>query len=282
VNDAAERPVRVARGGGELVGVRGGEGPPALVLHGGPCIPDYTGNCAAELRGLLHMVRYTQRGVSPSTVGPPYAVEDHLGDAVAVLDALGIERAWLVGHSWGGHLALHLLVTRPERVAGVIAVGPLGIDAEMAAGLGANLRRGLTEPERDRLDELERLRREGDATEADLLERWELIWPRYFALPERAPASPTEHIGVDCSRETNASIAGHLRAGTLRSRLPSARAPVLLVHGTEDPMPIAGSAEIARLVPGARLVPIDGCGHFPWLELPGELRRAVGGFLADA
>ena len=36
-----------------------------------------------------------------------------------MLDAFGIERAWAIGHSWGGHLALHLLVTHPERLHGV-------------------------------------------------------------------------------------------------------------------------------------------------------------------
>ena len=270
----------MARDGGALVGSRGGDGPPALLLHGGPCIPDYTERCAGELRGLFHVIRYTQRGVPPSSVGAPFAIEDHRADAVAVLDALGIERAWIAGHSWGGHLALHLLVARPDRVAGLVGIAALGGHGDVFSAFGANLRAGLTDAQVARLDRIERLRREGGATEAQLVERFAMIWPRYFARPERAPPNPTRHVGLECSRATNASIAEHLRAGTLRSGLPAARAPVLMVHGADDPLPVSSSVETARLIPGARVATIDGCGHFLWLERPGELRRAVAAFLA--
>jgi len=142
---SAERPFEVPVDGSVLCGHHGGEGPPALVLHGGPAMADYTEGLAAELGGLLSTVRYTQRGVAPSTVGPPYTIETHASDALAVLDHLGIERAWVVGHSWGGHLALHLAVAHPERVLGVVAVDPLvaygDVFEEMSANLQRNLRR---------------------------------------------------------------------------------------------------------------------------------------------
>ena len=101
-----EETFEVRVGGGSLVGCAAAEGAPALLLHGGPAIPDYMGACAFELKGLFATIRYTQRGVPPSTVGAPYSVESHMDDALAVLDALGHERAWAIGHSWGGHLAL--------------------------------------------------------------------------------------------------------------------------------------------------------------------------------
>lgn len=49
-----------------------------------------------------------------------------MADAIAVLDQLGIDRAWAVGHSWGGHLALHLAVSRPDRLLGVVCIDALG------------------------------------------------------------------------------------------------------------------------------------------------------------
>jgi pimeloyl-ACP methyl ester carboxylesterase len=274
-----EQPFRVPVGDGELAGHRGGEGPPALVLHGGPAVPDYTEGLAEELGSLFTTIRYTQRGVEPSTVGAPYTIESHSADALAVLDHFGVDRAWAVGHSWGGHLALHLAVSHPDRLFGVVAVDPLGAHGGVFEEAGENLRRGLTDAERARVDEVEDLRRRGEATDDDLRERFEILWPQYFADPASATRIPLR-IGPDCSRDTNASIVEHFERGTLRRGLPGVRLPVLFVHGDLDPLPLAWVERTAALVPDARLDVIAGCGHFPWWEAPGETGRAAGEFLA--
>ncbi len=273
-----EQPFEVPVDGGVLVGHRGGQGPPALVLHGGPAIPDYTEGLATELGGFFSTLRYTQRGVPPSTVGGPYTIESHAADASAVLDHVGIERAWAVGHSWGGHLALHLAVTRPERLLGVIAVDPLGAYGDVFAEMSANLVRGLTPEQQARVEEVEARRRRGEATEEEIQERFTLIWPQYFADPAGVTAVPPR-IGRECSTDTNASIAEHFARGTLVEGLPSVRLPMLFVHGTLDPLPLSSVERTAALVPGARLETIPECGHFPWWERPGETGRIVGEFL---
>ncbi len=80
----SELPFEVAIDDGELHGHRGGAGPPALLLHGGAAVPDYLDGLAAELAGLFSTFRYTQRGTPPSGGGPPYTVEAHMADALAV------------------------------------------------------------------------------------------------------------------------------------------------------------------------------------------------------
>src|SRR5262245_19870577 len=161
---SAERELRVAVPCGELVGHRGGSGAPALLLHGGPGVPDYTESCARELHGLFEVVRYTQRGVTPSLVPGPYSIESHRADALAVLDAVGWEQAWAIGHSWGGHLALQLLVGCPERLLGVVCIDPLGAYGDIFGEYGQRLRDGLTADQVARLDEIEALRRAGRVT----------------------------------------------------------------------------------------------------------------------
>src|SRR3989442_1543115 len=122
-----EEPFELEVGDGRLRGHRAvGEAPPALVLHGGAAVSDYTGGLAEELDGLFSTIRYTQRGTPPSLAPGPYTVETHVADALAVLDHFGLERAWAVGHSWGGHLALHLAVAHPERLLGIVGVAALG------------------------------------------------------------------------------------------------------------------------------------------------------------
>jgi pimeloyl-ACP methyl ester carboxylesterase len=276
---SAEQLFEIPVGDGVLVGHRGGEGPPALVLHGGPAVSDYTKGLAGELAGFFSTIRYTQRGVSPSTAGGPYTIESHAADALAVLDHFGIERAWAVGHSWGGHLALHLAVGHPDRLLGLIAVDPLGAYGDVFEEMGENLRRGLTAEQRARVDEVEELRRRGEATDEDLRERFTLVWPQYFADPANMKELPPR-VGRECSTDTNASIAEHFAPGTLAEGLPGVRLPALFVHGVLDPVPLRSVERTAALVPGARLETIPDCGHFPWWERPGEIRRIVGQFLA--
>ncbi len=275
----SEEPFAVPVGDGVLAGHRGGDGPPALLLHGGPAWPDYTEGCAAELAGLLQTHRYTQRGTDPSTLDGPFTIDAHVADAVAVLDHFEIERAWAVGHSWGGHLALHLLVAHPERLLGVVCIDPLGAFERVFAEFGANLRSQLSAAQTARIDEIDARRRRGEVTEADLVERSHLVWPCYFADPAAAPPHPASRIGVACSTETNASISHHFAVSTLATGLPSATVPGLFVHGELDPLPVSSSLETAALIRGAVVDIIPGCGHFPWMERPGEIRRTVSAFL---
>jgi len=265
---------------GELVGHRGGDGPPALLLHGGPGVSDYTAPLADELHGLFETIRYTQRGTLPSTVGPPYSVEAHVADALAVLDHWELEQAWVVGHSWGAHLALHLAIAQPERLLGIVCVGPLGGRGDVFEELGRNLRRGLTPEQIEFVDEYEARRREGTATLDETRERLRLFWPNYFARPADAPPMPEVAIGVECSAGTNASLARHYETRTLEQGLPNVRLPALVVHGVLDPLPLRTATDTAALIEGSEVETIADCGHWPWLEQPGALRRIVEGFLA--
>jgi proline iminopeptidase len=265
--------------GGTLVGDRHGEGAPALLLHGGAAIPDYMVECAEALDGLFATVRYTQRGTPPSDGSGPYTVEAHVNDAVAVLDSLGIDRAWAIGHSWGGHLALHLLVAHPERLLGVLCIDPLGADSGAFAEYSTNLSRGLGEDTLARIEAVEQRRRAGDVTEAELVERFVLIWPRYFH-DGRPRIPPPGRVGVAASIETNASLAEHLAAGTLARGLPNATLPALFLHGEDDPLPLSSTTSAADLIPGALVETIPDCGHFPWLERPEAFRAAVEQLLA--
>jgi proline iminopeptidase len=266
-----ETPFELPVDRGVLRGHRGGCGAPALLLHGGAALPDYTGGCAEVLDGLFATMRYTQRGTPPSECGPPFTIEAHMADALAVLDAFGLERAWAIGHSWGGHLALHLLVAHPARLLGVLCVDPLGADRTVFDDYEQMLHRKLGPEQTARVREIEARRRAGEVTESELVERFALVWPHYFARSDPV-LPPPERVGVQASIETNRSLAEHFDRGTLARGLPEARLPALFVHGEDDPMPLG---DTAALIPGARVETIPDCGHFPWAERPAAFRAAV-------
>ncbi len=263
-----ESPFSVAVERGELAGHAAGAGDPALVLHGGPGLSDYSAALAWVLANKgLRSLRYQQRGVTPSLTDGPFDVETQVSDAIAVLDAHAIERALVVGHSWGGHLAFHLAVAHPERVAAVIAIGTLGAVgdggwASMGETMLARLERiSPTAAKRGAaLEELEA------PTDAEALESLRLFWPTYFADSATAIPMPPLRLNAAAHVATAASIMEHFERGTLTQGLPRFEAPFALIHGIEDPLPLSAVRETAALVPHAVLEELPAAGHFPWIE----------------
>src|SRR6476646_9650289 len=108
-----------------LAGWLTGDGPEVLLLHGGPGMTDYMQSLLPELAG-YRVASFQQRGVAPSTLAGPFDVPTLRDDVIEVLDTLGWESPVMIGHSWGGHLLLHLLAGTPRRVGAALLVDPLG------------------------------------------------------------------------------------------------------------------------------------------------------------
>jgi proline iminopeptidase len=262
--------------GGEIGGWDAGDGPPALVLHGGPGLSDYTESLTTELSGLFRTIRYQQRGLPPTAVTGTATIENHVADALAVLDGLGVEQAWVIGHSWGGHLAMHLAVAAPERLLGAIVIDPLGAVPDGGeTELGENLTARLPLKTAAQVEEMDALLMSGKGSEVDGIEMMRLVWPYYFARPDSAPPMPAMAMSSDTYAETFASIRQHFERETLIRGLPQAHLRFLFIHGRDSPIPWQRSAESAELVHDAHLEVIDHCGHFPWLEQPGSITAAL-------
>lgn len=252
-----------------------GDGTPVLLLHGGPGLSaDYLDGLADEVGTSYEVAGYQQRGLEPSQVDGPFAVEDHCADAVRVLDALGWDQAVVVGHSWGGHLALHLAVHAPERVAAVLAVDPIGGVGDGGSALfEAEMLRRTPEEVRDRAEELDARAMRGEGTEAEALESLHLVWPAYFPTWDSAPTMPPVRLSVDCYAETWASVVDELPR--LEAALADIALPVGFVVGAGSPMPATASTDTAEHLRNARVDVVPGAGHFPWLDAPGSVRAAL-------
>jgi proline iminopeptidase len=253
-----------------------GDGPRVLLLHGGPGLSDeYLDGIAAELGDGWRIAGYQQRGLSPSTEDGPFTVAQHVADAVAVLDALGWDRAWLIGHSWGGHLGLHMALGAPHRMSGLLAIEPLGAVGDGGASrFEETLWERTPEDDRERAALLDEKAMRGDGTEADALESMALLWPAYFSERAAAPPMPPMRCSVPCYSATVESVEAELPG--LEARLGDIGIPVGLVAGAASPMPAQQAAgATARRIPDAWLDIVEGAGHFPWLERPGSVRAAA-------
>jgi pimeloyl-ACP methyl ester carboxylesterase len=201
-------------------------------------------------------------------------------DARRVFDALGWEKAYVVGHSWGGHLALHVAEAMPERLLGVLGVDPLGsVGDGRWPEFDEEIFRRTPEDVRERAREIDELSTAGKADDELVLEGMRLVWPSYFADPEQAPLMPELRVASARFAEMVPSIQAELPA--LEAGLPGISVPVGFVHGSRSPMPVATSTDAAERIPGAWVEVVEGAGHFVWVEAPGAVRASLRRLTAD-
>jgi pimeloyl-ACP methyl ester carboxylesterase len=181
----------------------------------------------------------------------------------------------VLGHSWGGHLLLHLAVAVPERLDGGLAVDPLGgVGDGGAAEFEQEIFRRTPEADRARARELDERAMRGEGTEADVQESMRLVWPAYFADPAHTLPFPALGVSIAAYSALLKSLVAELPR--LAERLAEITVRLGFVAGERSPRPVKGAAAAtARAVPGAWLEVVDGAGHFPWFERPGSVRAAL-------
>ncbi|WP_027166630.1 alpha/beta hydrolase [Mesorhizobium sp. WSM3224] len=207
------------------------------------------------------VIRYDNRDTGLSTKyppgAPPYTFEDMVDDAMRVLDDHGAAKAHVAGMSMGGMIAQNVALKYPERVRAltVISCSPLGVDTSDLPG--------TTEAYKDH---------SAEGTNVDWSDRQQVL--DFMVKDARAIAS-TLHpfdekrtrkmIEEDYDRSGGlASATNHflLKGGGPQRTVRDLDAPLLVIHGTADPLfPIEHGEALAEAVPGARLVRIEGGGH---------------------
>ncbi|TPG16213.1 alpha/beta fold hydrolase [Pedococcus bigeumensis] len=263
-------PFTVPTPSGHLGGWRAGAGAPVLLLHGGPGLSyGHLDPLAEELAAGYEVAFFQQRGLEPSTTEGPFTVAQAVADIASVLDGLGWERAWLVGHSWGGHLAFHAASSLPERLLGVLSIDPLGAVGDGGAeAFGAEMIRRVPEHLQARAQELDDKDTDGTASDADEQEMLDIVWPSYFATP--AAATPRPPLAVSSAAHLGLWEDLVVQLPRLEKALASITVPVGVLAGAESPMPPTEAAQTtADRIPDAWAHLEPGVGHFVWLERPG-------------
>ncbi|MEU5193184.1 alpha/beta hydrolase [Streptomyces scabiei] len=242
--------------------------------------------------GGRRVIRYDHRDTGRSSVVDfdvrPYTVADMASDALAVLDAFGVEKAHLVGASLGGIIAQRIAVTDPGRVLTLTSLSsqPLGTDTAAAVGralAGEPSRPGeLPPPSTELLAVLATTLPDPEAGPdrylAARLPLWRVLHGSVLPFDEEEYRR-TERRVYERARDLAAGF-HHTLAGAAggddTTALACVTAPTLVLHGTEDPMfPPAHGEATAAAIPGARLVVVEGLGHTLPVALDARLAEEI-------
>lgn len=255
-----------------------GEGVPLLVVHGVlGCHVDTVDGWWANLPGAgFRVIGPSRFGYFGSTLPPGASPADQADVYALLLDHLGIARAVVIGYSAGSGSVLEFARRHRERAMGLILA---------SCRLGG----GVTVPAT--LKPLLRLAYSADPLFWAFKELMPTAFSRMMGIPKGYRASPREAEAIAASRELlfpfkprrdGAVFDGYV-SNPVADRFPLERlaVPTLVIHARDDPLaPYRFAAEAAPRIPGARLVTIDGGGHF-FMGHDAEVREAIGGFVGD-
>lgn len=261
-----------------------GSGTPVILLSGGPGFTvDYMIPVAEFLPASYQRIFYEQRGTGRSrlTMTPEIMTLQHV---VADLEALRIhlkqERIFLVGHSWGGMLAMAYAAAHPGRVDRMILIGPGGPTLEFAQWFNDNIRMRL------RPEDIEAERYWDDAPKRGVdidkaaLESIRAITPGYFFDREKGIAFRSMLTDGTITVRVNELLFADMAKGyDSRPGLARLDRPVLIVQGHQDPVGDKTAEDIHMAIKSSVLRYINQCGHMPWVEQPDQFRRILAEFL---
>jgi pimeloyl-ACP methyl ester carboxylesterase len=249
--------------------------PPVVLIHGsGPGVTAWA-NWRLTIPALaasgLHvyapdMVGF---GFTERPVGATYSMQGWAQQLIAMLDALDIEQASLVGNSFGGALAIAVAAEIPERIDKLVLMGAMGVEFPITAGLDAvwgyepsveNMRAILDIFAHDRsliTDELAQVR-----YRASIEEGFQEAFASMFPAPRQRWV------------EAMATPEGVIR---------SIRHETLVIHGRDDRViPLENAFRLVQLIEKAQLHVFGRCGHWTQIEWASEFNRLVSGFLTAA
>jgi proline iminopeptidase len=268
-----------------------GRGRPVVLCHGGPGGTDTLGGLATMLSGETRVHRYEQRACGRSSGRPPFSMARWIADLEALRRHWSHPR-WIVGgHSFGAGLALAYALEHPECTEAVIFVScklPLHGHTDWNEEFRRRRLERIPTASRERFLELRRRRDGGEALSTP--ERTELrvlAMSAEFADPLVAGrmradlVAELRAVNEQVNQQLGADFARYFGQKAALDRIRALDAPVLVVHGEEDPRPAAAAQALVNQLRHGELVILPGTSHFPFLEAPEALGRLIRRFVAS-
>lgn len=285
--------IRIPVSGASLFARVVGNGPPVIVLHGGPdfdhryFLPDMD-----RFADAFRLIYYDQRGRGKSTENvkaEDVSLASEMEDIDRVRQYFGLEAPILLGHSWGAVLALEYALRYPSRVSRLILMNPAPVSASDYALLRQYYLEKIgvsMEKQREILSSAAYQAGDPETVSARYRIHFRPAFASTSAYEKLMAAMRAAFISQGSQGILMARAVEELLhrdtwqnpAYDLIPKLSGLRVPTLVIAGDHDFIPLAVAQHIAGGLPNAKLVTIKDCGHFGFIECPGEVRKAVGEF----
>jgi pimeloyl-ACP methyl ester carboxylesterase len=228
-----------------------------VLLHGFPLDHHLWDEALPLLEDKFEVILPDLRGFGESTtVDSPYSMDDYAADIAGLLDALGLQKAAIVGHSMGGYVALAFARLYPERVRG------LGLVSSQVLADAPERKEG-------------RYKSAADVAANGIGSMVETMTPKFTTDEELQ-----SYARASMERQQPVAYIGALKAMAERidstPLLSTFHFPVVIIHGDSDALiPIDRAREIKAALPHAHLVEIQGAGHMPMMEAKEQTAEAL-------
>ena len=279
---AARRPIN----GTKLYVKRVGQGEPILVVHGGPMLEH--GYLAGHLQPLsaTHELIFFDQRLSGRSAGevPVESVRlaTFVDDIEALRKHLGLGRVHVLGHSWGGLLAMRYAIRYGENLRSLILLDSMSASSKLAKEENELLAARLTYQDKLAAAALRAkpafVRRESAAIREVLLQSFEVQF-HDRSLIDRLQLYVPPDIAAR-SRQFGAMMVD-LKEYDFHAELRRIQVPTLVLYGASEPTARLTGAALHSHLPHSKFVEIEGAGHFPFIEQPAAFHREVAAFLAS-
>ena len=258
-----------------------GDAPPVVCINGG-MIYDHSmlWPALSPLAQRRQMILYDQRGrgASSAPADPSAAsIDDDAADLIAIRRALGVRRWDVLGHSWGGGIAMLAAAADPAGVRRLALVDAVGPTSEWLSPLRQAVLERLTGAQREAVAAIpETALHSPDPAIHSRYAR--AVYPAWFADHEMSIRfTPPEALS-----ETGSVVLARLRREGYdwRPKLRALSVPTFVVHGEEDALPVGVSLEISNSLSHARRSVVPSSGHMPFWEAPVRFFSLIEPFLS--
>ncbi len=262
-----------------------GNGEPIVILHGGPGLDHtYLRPQLEELAKHFQLIFYDQRGsgkssgiIDSASINTNNFVEDLEG----LRKKLNLSQMNLLGHSWGSFLAMKYALKYPRRIKKLILVGSFGVSSKFLNEFVKNREARRTKDDSLALKKI--MSSDGFAKRAPptMNQFARLFFKSYFYDQSRY-----NQLTLTFNENTARNIlpiftllSKEFSSYDIRKELKKFDFPVLIVHGNNDLIPVNYAHELNETITNSKLVVINNCGHFPFIEAENEFNNACANFL---
>lgn len=223
---------------------------------------------AAGVPDVGRLVQARLQGIVPQEP-LPYTAYDMVADTIALFDELDLDQVHLLGISMGGIIAQLLTIEHPERVKTLMPVLTTTGAAELPLPRPEALAVFMRPPAQSRAEYIE-----------NSLQGWRILSGSAYPLDEEETRLRAGRNYDRCYEPTGTTrqLAATVALESLRPKLERIAVPTLVIHGDEDPLfPIECGRDIAKSIPGAKMLVMEGVGH----ALPPEIWPQLVGVIAN-